>query len=43
MFCNVTVRVFLPVNELMSYLSRKPWFVNPLRAALAKATVRRGL
>lgn len=40
MFCNITVHVFLPVNELMSYLSKKPWFVNPLSATLAKAAVR---
>lgn len=32
--------MFLLVNELMSYLSKKPWFVNPLSAALAKATIR---
>lgn len=38
--CNITIHVFLLVNELMSYLSKKPWFVNPLTATLAKATVR---
>lgn len=40
MFSTITILVFLPVNELMSYLSKKPWFVNPLSATLAKATVR---
>lgn len=40
MSCNITIHVFLLVNELMSYLSKKPWFVNPLTATLAKATVR---